>query len=69
MAHLIHRATQLKIPITTSTTLTEANSAIAKLKSSILAIHKESIKQRQEHVLDLAKISEDKGDDKKATIL
>ena len=69
MAHLIHRATQLQIPITASTTLTEANSAIAKLKRSILDIQKESIKRRQEYVLDLANISKDKGDDKKAKII
>ena len=69
VTHLVARATQLKIPITDSTTLPEASSAIAKLRLSILAIHKESNKRRQEHVLDLANISEDKGDDKKAKIL
>ena len=69
VTNVVHRAEQLSIPITTHSTLTEANDAIAKLRKSITAIHKESFKRQQEYVLDLANISEDNGDDKKAKII
>jgi len=53
----------------TTINLFETQAAISKLQHSISAIHKEATEGRQQYIPDLANISEDKGDDKKAKIL
>ena len=68
VTHAIHRAEQLTITITATTTLTEASDAITKLRWSIFEINKESTKRWQQYILDLANISEDKGNGKRAKI-
>ena len=70
LAHVIHRADQPLIPITKQRSLTDANTAVSKLRKAITAIHKESFQRRQEHLLDLlANISEDEGEVKRTQIL
>ena len=59
----------VSIPITKQGSLTDANIAIEKLRKAITAIHKDLFKRQQEHLLDLAIISEDKDDAKRTQIL
>ena len=52
-----------------TTTIYDTNKAIRKLQRSISEIHKESTKRQHQYILDLANISEVKGNDKTAKIL